>query len=281
MKKRPLQLQSLPRDEKIKVNNIKFMHSKDRYFLDKDSGEIYKGIGSVKFLNNAVANELFELGKNTYLTFSDLVLDIKKNTSCNTRQLDILIKLDFFSEFGESQKLLMIVGIIDMFKNGEAKRFNIDELEDGYIKNAIEKFSATVNKQGKPLKQCNILDCGAIIKECEEKIRAMKVDEFTYSQKASFQQEYLGYISIVSGKEEDRPKLYVKSIYPVKRKKDGKQFGWSIVCQSIGSGVQNRFTIFNKNFERCGEIQEGDVILCLSFTRNGEYFNIDNYEIMV
>ena len=266
---------------KIKVNNIKFMHSKDRYFLDKDSGEIYKGIGSVKFLNNAVANELFELGKNTYLTFSDLVLDIKKNTSCNTRQLDILIKLDFFSEFGESQKLLMIVGIIDMFKNGEAKRFNIDELEDGYIKNAIEKFSATVNKQGKPLKQCNILDCGAIIKECEEKIRAMKVDEFTYSQKASFQQEYLGYISIVSGKEEDRAKLYVKSIYPVKRKKDGKQFGWSIICQSIGSGIQNRFTIFNKNFERCGEIQKGDVILCLAFTRNGEYFNIDNYEIMV
>ena len=266
---------------KIKINNIKFRHSKDRYFLDKDSGEIYKGIGSVKFLNNTVANELFELGKNTYNTFSDLILDIKKNTSCNSRQLDILIKLDFFSEFGESQKLLMIVGIIDLFKGGEAKRFNVEELEDGYIKNAVEKFSATVNKQGKPLKQCNILDCNAIIKECEEKIRAMKVDEFTYSQKASFQQEYLGYISIVSGKESDRAKLYVKNIYPVKRKKDGKQFGWSVVCQSIGSGIQNRFTIFNKNFERCGEIKEGDVILCLSFTRNGEYFNIDNYEIMV
>lgn len=271
----------LARIKKIKVQNIKFRYSIDKYFISRETRAIYKGIGSVKFLNNAVANELFELGKNAYTTFSDLVLDIKKNTSCNTRQLDILIKLDFFSEFGESQKLLMIVGIIDMFKNGEAKRFNIDKLEDGYIKNAIEKFSATVNKQGKPLKQCNILDCGAIIKECEEKIRAMKVDEFTYSQKASFQQEYLGYISIVSGKEEDRAKLYVKSIYPVKRKKDGKQFGWSIICQSIGSGIQNRFTIFNKNFERCGEIQEGDVILCLSFTRNGEYFNIDNYEIIV
>ena len=74
------------------------------------------------------------LAKTPITTFSDLVLDIKKNTSCNTRQLDILIKLDFFSEFGESQKkLLMIVGIIDMFKNGEAKRFNIDKLEDGYI----------------------------------------------------------------------------------------------------------------------------------------------------
>ena len=271
----------LARIKKIKIQNIKFRYSVDKYFISREKGEIYKGIGSVKFLNNTVANELFELGKNTYNTFSDLILDIKKNTSCNSRQLDILIKLDFFSEFGESQKLLMIVGIIDLFKSGEAKRFNLEALEDGYIKNAVEKFSATANKQGKPLKQCNILDCNAIIKECEEKIRAMKVDEFTYSQKASFQQEYLGYISIVSGKEEDRPKLYVKSIYPVKRKKDGKQFGWSIVCQSIGSGVQNRFTIFNKNFESCGEIQEGDVILCLSFTRNGEYFNIDNYEIMV
>ena len=68
-------------------------------------------------------------------------------------------------------------------------------------KTLLKSFSATVNKQGKPLKQCNILDCGAIIKECEEKIRAMKVDEFTYSQKASFSAGVFGiYISIISGK---------------------------------------------------------------------------------
>lgn len=266
---------------KIKIKNIKFRFSKDQYFLDKNTKEIYKGIGSVKFLNNNVANELYELGKKQYNCFSDLVLDIKKNTSCNSKQLDILIKLDFFSEFGLSQKLLMIVGIIDMFKNGDAKRFNIESLEDGYIKNAVEKFSCSFGKNGKPLKQYEILDCFAIIRECEDKILNMNVEDFTYSQKANFQQEYLGYISIVSGEESDRPKLYVKDIYPVKRKKDNKQFGWSIIAQSIGSGIQSRFTIFNKDFDRCGEIIKGDVIKCLHYTRNGEYFNMDSYEIIL
>lgn len=266
---------------KIKINNIKFRHSKDKYFLDKNSGEIYKGIGSVKFLNNSVANKLYNLGKNQYLNFSDLVIDIKKNTSCNSKQLDILIKLDFFSEFGIAKKLIMIVGILDMFKNGDAKKFSIEKLEDGYIKNAVEKFSATVNKNGAPLKQYSILDCLAIIHECEDKIIEMNVDDFTYSQKASFQQEYLGYIAIVSGKDSDRAKLYVKEVYPVKRKKDGKIFGQSIIAQSVGSGRQTRYTIFNKDFDRCGEIIKGDVIICKHYVRNGEYFNIDDYEIIL
>lgn len=271
----------LARIKRIKINNIKFKYSKDKYFIDKERNEIYKGIGSVKFLNNNVANELFELGKNNYNRFSNLVADIKKNTSCNSKQLDILIKLDFFSEFGSSQKLSMIVGISEMFKFGESKKFAIEKLEDGYIKNAVEKFSTTMNKNGKPLKQYSILDCDAIIQECEDKIIKMNVDDFTYSQKANFQQEYLGYISIVSGNEDDRTKLYIKNIYPVKRKKDGKQFGWSVIGQSIGSGKQTRYTILNKDFERCGEIIKGDIIICLHYKKNGEYFNIDNYKIIL
>ena len=266
---------------KIKINNIKFRYSKDKYFLDKTTKEIYKGIGSVKFLNESVANELYDFGKNQYTKFSDLVIDIKKNTSCNSKQLDILTKLDFFSEFGNSKKLLMIIGIVDMFKSGDAKKFSIEKLEDGYIKNAVEKFSATANKNGVALKQYSILDCVAIVHECEDKISVINVEDFTFSQKAIFQQEFLGYISIVSGKESDRAKLYIKETYPVKRKKDGKVFGQSIIATSIGSGRQTRYTIFNKDFERCGEIIKGDIIICKHYVRNGEYFNIDDYEIIL
>jgi len=125
------------------------------------------------------------------------------------------------------------------------------------------------------------LDCLAIIHECEDKIIEMNVEDFTYSQKASFQQEYLGYIAVVSGKDSDRAKLYVKEVYPVKRKKDGKIFGQSIIAQSVGSGRQTRYTIFNKDFDRCGEIIKGDVIICKHYVRNGEYFNIDDYEIIL
>ena len=49
----------------------------------------------------------YELGKKSYDDFVDLLYDLV-NTSINSRQLDILIKIDFFSEFGEINKLLYI-----------------------------------------------------------------------------------------------------------------------------------------------------------------------------
>ncbi len=38
--------------------------------------------------------------------FSNLLVDIEEKTSVNSRQLDILIRLNFFSEFGENNELL-------------------------------------------------------------------------------------------------------------------------------------------------------------------------------
>ena len=58
-------------------------------------------------MNSQVADELYELRNNQYELFTDLLLDIK-NTSINTRHMQILIKLDFFNEFGDIKKLLYI-----------------------------------------------------------------------------------------------------------------------------------------------------------------------------
>ena len=80
----------------------------------------------------------------------------------------------------------------------------------------------------------------------------------------------------VSGKESDRRKLFVKEVYPLKRKKDGVQFGYSIITQSIGSGVESRFTIFNRLYDK-EPIKKDDIILCSSFTREGSYFTLTGY----
>lgn len=91
----------------INFKSPKFRYSKSGYFCDKSSNSIYKGIGSIKYMNDSVADELYELGKKSYDDFVDLLYDLV-NTSINSRQLDILIKIDFFSEFGEINKLLYI-----------------------------------------------------------------------------------------------------------------------------------------------------------------------------
>ena len=71
-------------------------------------------------------NELYELKDNKYNSFLDLLIDLQ-NTSINSRQLEILIKLGYFSdEFGGRQYLLNIVEMYN--KYGKKKTFKKTEL---------------------------------------------------------------------------------------------------------------------------------------------------------
>lgn len=92
----------------IKVKPIEFGKSKADYFFDKTENAIYRGCASIKYLNKEVANELYELSKNKYDNFIDLLVDIAEKTSANTRQIGILIQLNYFKQFGENGKLLSI-----------------------------------------------------------------------------------------------------------------------------------------------------------------------------
>jgi DNA polymerase III alpha subunit len=81
--------------------------------MDKENNTIYKGMASIKYLNENVAESLYELKDNEYKTFTDLLVDLK-SIKMNSRQLDILIRLNFFEEFGKRQKLLDIVEIFNL-----------------------------------------------------------------------------------------------------------------------------------------------------------------------
>lgn len=81
-------------------------------------------------------------------------------------------------------------------------------------------------------------------------------------------------------KKEDRPKLFVLDIHPVCRKKDNKQFGYSVITKSIGSGVESRFTVFNSTYQKC-PIQKGDILYCRKYEREGKYFKLSTYEKII
>ena len=90
----------------IKIKSPKFRYSSSKYIMDKKTNSIYKGIESIKYLNETVGEYLYSLRNNTYKTFTDLLIDLNKNI--NSKQLNILITLDFFEEFGNSRKLQLI-----------------------------------------------------------------------------------------------------------------------------------------------------------------------------
>lgn len=264
--------------KKIKILPPKFRHSKAEYFPDKESHSIYKGIGSVKFMNQSCADDLYNLRDNHYDSFVDLLRDIYEKTSVNSRQLDILIKLDFFDEFGNAKELLRLVKMYDMF--GTAKTLKKEKLANSdVVKAIVERHSIGTTKAGKESKSYTQLDNMAILNECETLIMSLGIKPMTIKEKAEIQKEYMGYVDIATGKQEDRPKLYILDVKALKSKASGKTWARQITAQSIGSGKQSNYTITSKNYHE--EFQVGDVILCKHFEKQKDYWHITNYEVLI
>lgn len=116
---------------KVGINIVppRFRYSQAGYLCDKNTRQIYKGIGSIKHLNDTVANELYELRNNKYEDFVDLLYDIKYKTSTDSKQRDILINIGFFEEFGDINLLKYITVLFDAIANKKnIKRDKAEEL---------------------------------------------------------------------------------------------------------------------------------------------------------
>jgi DNA polymerase III alpha subunit len=172
----------------IKLKPIKFRYSKSNYTLSREDNSIYKGIQSIKNMNAKVADEIYELRDKQYSSFSDLLFDIKTKTSINSKQLKILIELDFFAEFGDSNKLMAIYRLFDRFY--DKSQFKKEVLEEYNI--SIDMVRHYALKES--AKMFQKVDFVAFMREASIKID-YKPRKLSETIKAQI--DYLGYITIV------------------------------------------------------------------------------------
>lgn len=262
-----------------KVTMPKWGVSKGEYFFDREKFIIAKGLTSIKFMSESVADELYELAhKKKYTRFIDLLYDLEQYTSLNSRQLDILIKIDFFSEFGNQRELFRITEqFYDVFNCGNAKKIAKDKVAGTPLEAVVSKYATGMTKSGGEAKSYTLLDVYSILTEVEDVIKSSGMQDLSDLMKARNFEEIMGYAGYVSGKEEDRRKLLVLNVYPLTRHSDGKQFGYSVVTKSIGSGKESRFTVVNRYYDK-DPIHKGDVIICLGYEKNGAYYRMTSYE---
>ena len=139
----------------INVGEIKFGLDNTRFTFDKENHKINPTLSSIKDIGKDVAKELYELSKNKkYDNFIDLLSDLK-NTSVDKSTLDILIKLDYFSEFGESGYLLKIVELYNCLHG--RKQFDKTKIPELIDENIIKKYSKETEKQYRDLDSKSIL----------------------------------------------------------------------------------------------------------------------------
>lgn len=229
----------------IEIRSPKFRYSKAEYFCDVENKCIYKGIGSIKFMNGQIADELYVLRNNKYDDFISVLIALSK-TSINSRQLDILIRLNFFEEFGEINELLFYNKLFcklygkKQFKKDKLQLLGLQEVDvRQFAEKETEKMFTSVNTYAllrylvriseKP--KTTIID---IIKNQDQLLGYIDVKDKRYSG--------MGYVTDVNTKYAPKLKVYALAN------------GNTLDCK------------IDKRTFNCNKLNKGDIIRIEGFT---------------
>lgn len=98
----------------LTIKPIRFRDN-NRKFKINGTKTINEAMSSIKHLNKQISKELYKLRDEKYGNFLDLLVDMHQKTSIQSNQLSILIKLDYFFEFGINSELLEYVKIFRIY----------------------------------------------------------------------------------------------------------------------------------------------------------------------
>ena len=234
----------------IKIIPPRFGLSKDKYLLSTEEKVIAKGISSVKYMNADVANELYALAESGKpKSFMDLLILLNEKTRLDTRQREILVKIDYFSEYGNAKELLRMVDLFFFFKNGTMKKISKDKLTPE-LEPIVAQYATDKTKSGALAKNYTFTDLPGLLRYIESMVRDMHIPDFDLKSKMQIQLENLGYIDLTTNRKEDQRKLIVMDIYPLKSKENGNIWAYALQVRSIGTGKTNRWTIYSELYDR-------------------------------
>lgn len=232
----------------IKLNSIKFGKSKGMYSPDKENNDIYKGIASIKYLNSQVGDELYELAQNnSYNSFISLLNDIN-DTSTNSRQMKILIKLDYFRDFGEAKTLYKLYKLYDNWYN--RSQFHKNKNQDDILNFirlgvSLKNIKDNSDETKKLYKKINFVKLLRIVEE------EMSQEDFKMSQKIKYQQEYLGYVNFSGSDDYEDSQAICLDI--------NTKYSPKIYLMSLGNGVKYMAKVKKKKYKNL-PISSYDVI---------------------
>ena len=228
----------------IKINSPKFRFSRADYFCDSVNRIIYKGLGSIKHMSAQVAEDLYTLRDEKFSNFIDLLYAIQElPNKPDSRQLDILVKIGYFQEFGNAKALLTGIEVFNKFY--KCKTIKVDKFKEmGYNIDDVMPYVGKATE--KTLSQ---LDNMGIILAL---LRSMKMPKTTAVDMARWQCEHLGYCSI-SNPNEDPSNWLVLEI-----KKNNYGTSWAKLW-NICYGCAREYRL-NKKFAVANPIEVGDYI---------------------
>ena len=163
----------------ISLKPIKFRHSRADYNMEKATRSIYKGVRALKYLNADVSNALYDMKDMQFDSF----LDFLKVSPLNSRQLDILVSLNYFEEFGKTQKLLRIIDLYNKYGGKKQIKKSVCDIPE----EIISKYATETSAMWK------FTDVDGMLNEL---IKDIPNQDIPLRMRLSAEQEYLGYVNL-------------------------------------------------------------------------------------
>lgn len=236
----------------IKIKSPRFRHSRSDYFCDVNENTIYKGLGSIKYMSADVAEALYGMRDMRFKNFIDVLFAIQQlEAKPDARQLDILVKIGYFAEFGPAKALLLGIEIFNKFS--KCKTIKLDKwAEMGYNVDMLKPYAGKLTE-----KTASQLDNRGIILSV---LRSMKMPKTTIVDKLKWQIELLGYVDGNDPNSDPNDWLVL----------DVKTTGYGTVYCTLFNlcyGAERTYRA-NKKFWTNHQLSKGDVVRVVSQEKN-------------
>lgn len=236
----------------INEGQYKFRDDNRKFTADPDHHKIIPALASIKGMGKKSADDLYLLKDNKYNSFIDLLMDLKK-TSIDSSKLETLIKIDFFSEFGDINELLAKVDLFNKFYS--RKQIPKNEVKDWGVSADIILLHAIETE-----KMYKIFDPVGLLKDMIKNVNFPKTPKI---DKINYQMDCLGYTDITIPKLDDNY-YYVMEV----------NNNWLTLYQlKTGDTIKIKS---RSNILAANPLAPKDVIKTIEITREPKYYKDNN-----
>lgn len=230
--------------EKIEIRSPKFRRSKADYFCDIKDNCIYRGLGSIKHMSAEAAEDLYSMRDMQFKNFIDVLYAIQELPHRpDSRQLNILIKIGYFEEFGKANALLKGVEVFNKYY--KCATIKLDKwIEEGYSVEQLVPYAEKITE-----KMARGLNNKEIILSI---LRTSKMPKTSAFDMCRWQIELLGYTTITDAKAS----IYDYIVINIKETKYGTVYA---KIYNLHYGVEREYRCNKKYWSRL-PLSVGDAI---------------------
>lgn len=216
-----------------KFGDYEFGVDNRRVVIDEENKIIYPNLSKIKGFGEGVAEALYNIGKQDYENFIEVISAALKNSISKTI-LKNLIKIKYFKKYGDVNTLLATFKYYNLLKGGETKVISKEKAMDNNLTFDL------LNKYGNETeKQFNKIDSKGLLNELTNTI---EYKPLTVKEELDNQKDILDIITYVNPKVSKR--LYYVDIL------DEKKTVTNISLYEIYSGKTRKVKMWTSQFSR-------------------------------